>query len=72
MIKSNIKISYSCIRVVMICIVSVWQNFASRAVLEALGSCLNNKYSEGYPGARCLSLSNAFYVIILIMVKVIV
>uniref|UniRef100_A0A8C9GRS4 glycine hydroxymethyltransferase n=1 Tax=Piliocolobus tephrosceles TaxID=591936 RepID=A0A8C9GRS4_9PRIM len=26
------------------------ENFASRAVLEALGSCLNNKYSEGYPG----------------------
>lgn len=23
------------------------ENFASRAVLEALGSCLNNKYSEG-------------------------
>ncbi|ELU01860.1 hypothetical protein CAPTEDRAFT_151243 [Capitella teleta] len=28
------------------------ENFASRAVLEALGSCLSNKYSEGYPGAR--------------------
>ncbi|XP_050407740.2 serine hydroxymethyltransferase, mitochondrial [Patella vulgata] len=28
------------------------ENFASRAVLEALGSCLTNKYSEGYPGAR--------------------
>jgi len=28
------------------------ENFASKAVLEALGSCLNNKYSEGYPGAR--------------------
>ncbi|XP_044512769.1 serine hydroxymethyltransferase, cytosolic-like isoform X2 [Gracilinanus agilis] len=28
------------------------ENFASRAVLEALGSCLNNKYSEGYPGQR--------------------
>lgn len=28
------------------------ENFASRSVLEALGSCLNNKYSEGYPGAR--------------------
>ena len=28
------------------------QNFCSRAGLEALGSCLNNKYSEGYPGAR--------------------
>lgn len=28
------------------------ENFTSRAVLEALGSCLNNKYSEGYPGQR--------------------
>jgi glycine hydroxymethyltransferase len=28
------------------------QNFASRAVLEAMGSVLTNKYSEGYPGAR--------------------
>lgn len=28
------------------------ENFCSRAALEALGSCLNNKYSEGYPGKR--------------------
>jgi glycine hydroxymethyltransferase len=28
------------------------ENFASRAVLEAMGSCLNNKYSEGYPNQR--------------------
>ncbi|MES1920556.1 Serine hydroxymethyltransferase, cytosolic [Bonamia ostreae] len=28
------------------------ENFASSAVLETLGSCLTNKYSEGYPGAR--------------------
>lgn len=28
------------------------ENFTSRAVLETLGSCLTNKYSEGYPGAR--------------------
>uniref|UniRef100_A0A6Q2Z601 Serine hydroxymethyltransferase n=1 Tax=Esox lucius TaxID=8010 RepID=A0A6Q2Z601_ESOLU len=28
------------------------ENFTSRAVLEALGSCMNNKYSEGYPGQR--------------------
>ncbi|PIO25915.1 hypothetical protein AB205_0045070 [Aquarana catesbeiana] len=26
------------------------ENFASCAVLQALGSCMNNKYSEGYPG----------------------
>ncbi len=28
------------------------ENFVSRAVLEALGSPLTNKYSEGYPGKR--------------------
>ena len=28
------------------------ENFASKAVLQALGSCLNNKYSEGQPGQR--------------------
>lgn len=28
------------------------ENFTSKAVLNALGSVLSNKYSEGYPGAR--------------------
>lgn len=28
------------------------ENFCSRAALQVLGSCLNNKYSEGYPGQR--------------------
>lgn len=28
------------------------ENFTYKFVLEALGSCLTNKYSEGYPGAR--------------------
>jgi glycine hydroxymethyltransferase len=28
------------------------ENYASTAVLEALGSIFNNKYSEGYPGHR--------------------
>ena len=28
------------------------ENFTGKAVLEALGSPLTNKYSEGYPGAR--------------------
>lgn len=28
------------------------ENFTSRAVMEAVGSCLTNKYSEGYPGKR--------------------
>lgn len=34
------------------------ENFASRAVLEALGSCMNNKYSEGYPGQRYKNTSS--------------
>lgn len=28
------------------------ENFVSHAVLQALGSCMTNKYSEGLPGAR--------------------
>jgi glycine hydroxymethyltransferase len=28
------------------------ENFVSRAVLEAAGSVLTNKYAEGYPGRR--------------------
>ncbi len=28
------------------------ENFASQAVLDATGSCLTNKYAEGYPGKR--------------------
>lgn len=28
------------------------ENFASKAVLDSLGSVLSNKYSEGYPGQR--------------------
>ncbi len=28
------------------------ENYASQAVMEATGSILNNKYSEGYPGRR--------------------
>ena len=28
------------------------ENFVSDNVMEALGSCLTNKYAEGYPGAR--------------------
>ena len=30
----------------------VLQNFASRASLECMSTCMNNKYSEGYPGQR--------------------
>ncbi|MEM0991905.1 MAG: serine hydroxymethyltransferase [Bacteroidota bacterium] len=28
------------------------ENFTSQAVMEAMGSCLTNKYAEGYPGKR--------------------
>ena len=28
------------------------ENYVSPAVLEAMGSILTNKYSEGYPGKR--------------------
>lgn len=28
------------------------ENFTSTAVMEAAGSCLTNKYAEGYPNAR--------------------
>lgn len=28
------------------------ENFTSFSVLECLGSCLHNKYSEGLPGKR--------------------
>ncbi len=28
------------------------ENFVSKAVLQAMGSCLTNKYAEGYPGKR--------------------
>ena len=28
------------------------ENFVSPQVMEAMGSCLTNKYAEGYPGHR--------------------
>ncbi len=28
------------------------ENYASKAVMDAMGSCLTNKYAEGYPGNR--------------------
>ena len=28
------------------------ENFVSKQVMEAMGSCLTNKYAEGYPGKR--------------------
>lgn len=39
--------------VVSLCMIMlIIQNFTSAAVLDCLGSCLTNKYAEGYPGAR--------------------
>lgn len=32
------------------------ENFTSVSVLEALSTCLHNKYSEGYPGQRYVSI----------------
>ena len=26
------------------------ENFTSKAVMDAMGTCLTNKYAEGYPG----------------------
>ncbi|KAK6029823.1 hypothetical protein OSTOST_04060, partial [Ostertagia ostertagi] len=28
------------------------ENFTTKAVMDTVGSCMCNKYSEGYPGAR--------------------
>lgn len=28
------------------------ENFVSEQVMQAMGSCLTNKYAEGYPGKR--------------------
>ena len=33
------------------------ENFAGKAVLQALGSCLHNKYSEGQVGQRLVLCS---------------
>lgn len=34
------------------------ENFVSKSVLEALGSCFTNKYSEGYPAERVSGFGN--------------
>jgi glycine/serine hydroxymethyltransferase len=36
------------------------ENFTSRAVMQALGSCMTNKYSEGRPNARCARCSGVY------------
>jgi len=33
------------------------ENFTSQAVLDCLGSCFTNRYSEGYPGRRYIDSS---------------
>lgn len=47
-----------------VCVCLLSQNFCSRAALEALGSCLNNKYSEGYPGKRCVCVWYHLYILL--------
>lgn len=37
---------YSCLELI------ASENFTSKAVMQAMGSCMCNKYSEGYPGKR--------------------
>ena len=37
------------------------ENFASGNVLRAVGSCLTNKYSEGYPAHRAMGNQGRYY-----------
>ena len=37
------------------------ENFASEAVCRAVGSCLTNKYSEGYPAQRAMGNQGRYY-----------
>ena len=37
------------------------ENFVSADVLRAVGSCLTNKYSEGYPARRALGNQGRYY-----------
>ena len=37
------------------------ENFASEAVCRAVGSCLTNKYSEGYPAHRTMGNQGRYY-----------
>ena len=45
-IANEKKRQYECLELI------ASENFTSKAVMEAMGSCLCNKYSEGYPGKR--------------------
>ena len=37
------------------------ENFVSSDVLRAVGSCLTNKYSEGYPAHRAMGNQGRYY-----------
>lgn len=37
------------------------ENFVSENVLKAMGSCLTNKYSEGYPAHREMGNKGRYY-----------
>ena len=39
------------------------ENFVSSAVMDALGSCMTNKYSEGQPGNRYSSIYIFLYLV---------
>jgi len=46
LIQAEKKRQFSCLELI------ASENFTSKAVMQAMGSCLCNKYSEGYPGKR--------------------
>ena len=46
MIQNEKNRQYECLELI------ASENFTSKAVMEVLGSCLTNKYSEGLPGKR--------------------
>lgn len=46
MIENERKRQFECLELI------ASENFTSKAVMEVLGSCLTNKYSEGLPGKR--------------------
>ena len=37
------------------------ENFVSENVMKAVGSCLTNKYSEGYPAHRAMGNQGRYY-----------
>eukprot|EP00606_Chrysophyceae_sp_TOSAG23-5_P000359 GSChrysophyteH2.ASY1.ANO1.957.1 assembled CDS len=46
------------------------ENFTSKSVMQALGSCMSNKYSEGYPGARCVCICVCVFVCVCVSLSI--